>query len=451
MSIHIKLDQVLKLPPFWLAFGFMALVSLPMSFVAFPITAAPLGVLPSAGIIAFITLIVCTSVAAIAEAIVFLPPESRPKNLHDLVVIYLGKRAGTITALAIMVIFFVVLVACAISIVATLSAFTGWPKFFWLAILGIVILLVISFGSIAHSLSLVAGALALVIMLVMIAALIPFVDLERILYVQLPFTDDRGLASNIWSDFLGVMILSFIGPLLLVPSATYVLPNNPKANLFIKGSLWGIIFQAMVMVLWIFAVDSSMLPAELIGLHGTVLIKLGQITDPFIKISGAILVLILPGLAAIRSAAQLGVQIRLFFVQDNQVQSQNLSLYSQYLLPAIPTLFAFVLVAVLIDVDKANVSVFLSIGGILGSSIATGIIPAMLYKAVIQKHIKPTIPLLCFFRSRLAIILNFMFFIVVLLLYGLVIWDSIIIQIIACTIAAVAITQLLGFFSKPKL
>jgi hypothetical protein len=451
MSIHIKLDQVLKLPPFWLAFAFMALVSLPMSFVSFPITAAPLGILPSVGIIAFIALVICTSVSAIAEAIVFLPPESRPKNLHDLVLIYLGKRAATITALAIMVIFFVVLVACAISIVATLGAFTGWPKFFWLAILGIAILLVISFGSIEHSLSLVAGALALVIMLVMIAALIPFVDLERILYVQLPFTDNRGLASNIWSDFLGVMILSFIGPLLLVPSATYVLPNNPKANLFIKGSLWGIIFQAMVMVLWIFVVDSSMLPAELIGLHGTVLIKLGQITDPFIKISGAILVLILPGLSAIRSAAQLGVQIRLFFVQDNQVQSQNLSLYSQYLLPAIPTLVALVLVAVLMDAHKANVSVFLSIGGILGSSIATGIIPAMLYKAVIQKHIKPSIPLLCFFRSRLAIILNFMFFIVVLLLYGLVIWDSIIIQIIACTIAAISITQLLSFFSKPKL
>ena len=136
MSIHIKLDQVLKLPPFWLAFAFMALVSLPMSFVAFPITAASLGVLPSAGIIALITLMMCTSISAIAEAIVFLPPESRPKNLHDLVVVYLGKKAGAITALAIMVIFFVVLVACAISIVATLSAFTGWPMLFWLAILG---------------------------------------------------------------------------------------------------------------------------------------------------------------------------------------------------------------------------------------------------------------------------------------------------------------------------
>ncbi len=165
MPINIRLDQVFNLPPFWLSFAFMALVSLPMSYVAFPIAAAPLGVLPSLGIIALVALVMCTSTSAIAEAIVLLPPESRPKNLHDLVEVYLGKWAGTATSLAIAIIFFVVLVACNISIVETLCAFTGLPKILWLVILGVVTLLVISFGSIAHSLSLVAGAIAMVVML----------------------------------------------------------------------------------------------------------------------------------------------------------------------------------------------------------------------------------------------------------------------------------------------
>ena len=450
MFANIRLDQVFKLPPFWLSFAFMALVSLPMSFVAFPITAAPLGVLPSIGVIALVTLVMCTSISAIAEAIVLLPPDSRPKNLHDLVVVYLGKWAGSVTALAIGVIFFEVMVACNISIVETLYVFTGLPKLFWLGILGLVTLLVISFGSIAHSLSLIAGGIAILLMIAIIAALIPFVDVERILYLQLPFTDNRGLASNIWSGFLGVMILSFIGPLLLVPSATYVLPRNPKANLFIKGSLWGIIFQALLMVLWIIAVDLTVLPGELIGLHGTVLIELGKITDPFIKILGGILVLILPGLAAIRSAAQLGVQINLLFIPSTQVQDKNPSLFVRYILPAIPTLGALILVTILIDANKANVSDFLSIGGILGSTIATGIVPMVLYKAVIAKNLKPTIPLLGIFRNRLAIIFNLIFFIVVLLLYGLVIWDSIVIQVLACVIAVVGISQLLKLFTSPK-
>ena len=450
MSIHIRLDQVLNLPPFWLSFAFMALVSLPMSYVAFPIAAAPLGVLPSLGVIALVTLVMCTSTSAIAEAIVLLPSDSRPKNLHDLVEVYLGKWASTVTSLAISVIFFVVLVACNISIVETLYAFTGWPKLLWLGLLGIVTLVVISFGSIAHSLSLIAGGIALLLILVIVVALIPFVDMERLLYLQLPFTDNRGLAPNIWSGFLGVMILSFIGPLLLVPSATYVLPRNPEANLFIKGSLWGIIFQALLMALWVIAVDSTLLPGELIGLHGTVLIELGKITDPFIKITGAILVLILPGLAAIRSAAQLGVQMNLFFAPSAKDKEVNPNLFSRYLLPAIPTLGALFLVAVLIDVNKANVSVFLSVGGILGSTIATGIIPMVMYKAVIQKNMKPTIPLLSLFRNRLAILLNFIFFIVVLLLYGLIVWDSILIQSIACLIAVAGISQLLRLFTSPK-
>ena len=450
MSINIRLDQVFNLPPFWLSFAFMALVSLPMSYVAFPIVAAPLGVLPSLGIIALVALVMCTSTSAIAEAIVLLPPDSRPKNLHDLVEVYLGKWAGTVTSLSIAVIFFVVLVACNISIVETLYAFTGWPKLLWLGVLGIVTLLVISFGSIAHSLSLVAGGLALLLMLAIVAALIPFVDLDRLLYLQLPFTDNRGLAPNIWSGFLGVMILSFIGPLLLVPSATYVLPRNPEANLFIKGSLWGIIFQALLMALWVIAVDLTLLPGELIGLHGTVLIELGKITDPFIKITGAVLVLILPGLAAIRSAAQLGVQMNLFFTPSGKVDDKNLNLFMRYILPAIPTLGALTLVAILLDVHKANVSIFLSVGGILGSTIATGIVPMVLYKAVIQKNIKPTIPLLSLFRNRFAIVLNFIFFIVVLLLYGLVVWDSILIQAIACLIAVVGISQLFRLFSSQK-
>jgi hypothetical protein len=246
------------------------------------------------------------------------------------------------------------------------------------------------------------------------------------------------------------MILSFIGPLLLVPSATYVLPRNPEANLFIKGSLWGIIFQALLMALWVIAVDSTLLPGELIGLHGTVLIELGKITDPFIKITGAILVLILPGLAAIRSAAQLGVQMNLFFAPSAKDKEVNPNLFSRYLLPAIPTLGALFLVAILIDVNKANVSVFLSVGGILGSTIATGIIPMVMYKAVIQKNMKPTIPLLSLFRNRLAILLNFIFFIVVLLLYGLIVWDSILIQSIACLIAVAGISQLLRLFTSPK-
>lgn len=450
MLANIRLDEVFKLPPFWLSFAFMALVSLPMSFVAFPITAAPLGVLPSIGVIALVTLVMCTSISAIAEAIVLLPPDSRPKNLHDLVVVYLGKWAGSVTALAIGVIFFVVLVACNISIVETLYALTGLSKLFWLGILGLVTLLVISFGSIAHSLSLIAGGIAMLLMIAIIAALIPFVDVERILYLQLPFTDNRGLAPNIWSGFLGVMILSFIGPLLLVPSATYVLPRNPKANLFIKGSLWGIIFQALLMGLWIIAVDLTVLPGELIGLHGTVLIELGKITDPFIKILGTILVLILPGLAAIRSAAQLGVQINLLLIPSTQVQDKNPDLFVRYIVPAIPTLGALILVAILIDANKANVSAFLSIGGILGSTIATGIVPMVLYKAVISKNLKPTIPLLSIFRNRLAIVFNLIFFIVVLLLYGLVIWDSIVIQVLACVIAIVGISQLLKLFTSPK-
>lgn len=442
------LNRVFDLPPFWLSFAFMALVSLPMSYVALPISAAPLGALPSVGIIAFVTLMMCLATAAIAEAIVLLPPHARPNNLADLVTVYLGKQLGLITGIAISIVFFLVLVACMISIVATLHSYTSISEITWLIIVGFTVLCIISLGSITHSLSMVAGLLALVVMIAILVALIPFISLDRLLYLQLPFMAERGIAPELWSGFLGVIILSFIGPLLLVPSASYVLPNNPEANLYIKGSLCGIIFQGALMALWVIAVEISVIPTELIGLHGTVFIKLGEVTDPFIKVMGLCLVFILPGLASIRSAAQLGVQMRLFLAPSKSNNPSPPNLFWKYAVPAIPSICAFLLVGFLIEENRADVSVFLSIGGILGSSIATGVVPVLLYQAVKRGAKTEPSNFMKLFRHNLTLLFSSVFFLTVLLLYGLVVWDSIAIQLLACVIAAVSMVLLFKAFAK---
>ncbi len=437
MSSRSGLDRVLNLPPFWLAFAFVALVSLPMSYVAMPIAAAPLGALPSIAVIIVVTFIMCLTTSAITEAVVALPAEKRPHNLRDLVVAYLGIRVGNVTAVAIGIVFFAVLVACLVSMASTLSFYTGMSEEMWLAVVSALILLVISIGNVAHSLSLIAGAVALTIIIAILIGLIPFVNLDRFYFTQLPFTDNRGAAPELWSGFLGVSILSFIGPLLLVPSATYVLPNNPKAEQYIRGSLWGIVFQGVLMVLWISLVEMSVLPAELIGLHGTVFLKLGEETDGFIKTAGTILVFILPGLAAIRSAAQLGVVIRLFLKPSQTPSSSGARIVWKYIVPAIPTLAAIALVAILIEENEANVAAFLSVGGILGSSIATGIVPALMYQRV-KEHIgEPIVPALHLFRRSTALIGSSVFFSVVLISYGILVWHSLPIQILACVIAGV--------------
>lgn len=437
MSSRTGLDRVLNLPPFWLSFAFIALVSLPMSYVAMPIAAAPMGALPAIGIVVIVTCIMCLSTAAIAEAVVALPSEKRPNNLRDLAVAYLGKRIGNVTAIAIAIVFFAVLVACLVSIASTLSFYTGMSEEIWLAVVSVLILGIISIGNVAHSLSLIAGAVALVLIIAILIALAPFVDINRVLYAQLPFTGNHGAAPELWSGFLGVSILSFIGPLLLVPSATYVLPNNPDAQQYIRGSLWGIVFQGVLMVLWITLVELSVLPAELIGLHGTVFLKLGEVTDGFIKGAGTALVFILPGLAAIRSAAQLGVVVRLFLSPKREPSTTLATTVWKYVVPALPSIAAMVLVAILIEENEANVAAFLSIGGILGSSIATGIVPALMYQRVKRTATAPPLHGLRVFRTSASLLASSLFFSIVLLLYGLLVWSSIPVQAVACVIAGV--------------
>ncbi len=408
-----------------------------MSYVALPISSASLGVLPSIAIIVVVTFMMCLSTAAIAEAVLACPADHRPATLRDVVAIYLGHTAGTVTAIAVSIVFFVVLVACSISIVSTLSFYTGLSEEVWLGIVGAAVLLVISVGSVAHSLSLVAGAIALLLMTSILVALVPFMDLERLFFERLPFMDHRGLAPEIWSGFLGVIILSFIGPLLLVPAASYVLPRSSKPMEYVSGSLWGIVFQGIIMTLWITFVELSTMPTELIGLHGTVFLKLGEMTDGFVKTTGTVLVFVLPGLAAIRSAAQLGVQIRLF-VSPKQQPLTNPSIFLwKYVVPSIPAIAAFMLVGILIELNEADVSHFLSTGGILGSTIAIGVMPMLMYRVVQRRGAPPSMPLLRLLLNSTLQLVSSLFFSVVLLLYGLVVWDSLPIRIVACALAVI--------------
>jgi hypothetical protein len=107
----------------------------------------------------------------------------------------------------------------------------------------------------------------------------------------------------------------------------------------------------------------------------------------------------------------------------------------KYFVPAIPTFAAIALVAILIEENEANVAAFLSVGGILGSSIATGIVPSLMYQRVIQHTGEPVVPALHLFRRSTALIGSSVFFSVVLLSYGILVWHSLPIQILACVIA----------------
>ena len=102
----------------------------------------------------------------------------------------------------------------------------------------------------------------------------------------------------------------------------------------------------------------------------------------------------------------------------------------------------------LIEENKADVSAFLSIGGILGSSIATGIVPILLYQAVKRRAMTEPTNFMKLFRHNLSLLFSSIFFLTVLLLYGLVVWDSIAIQLLSCVIALASMVMLFRAFTK---
>jgi amino acid permease len=439
------LNSLLAGSPFWVAFLFMAFVSMPMSYVILPIGAANLGIFPSIAMVLFVTIMMMVCTASIAEGIVNLPSGVSINGLGDLFSHYLGRRIGYVAVFAITALFFLIVIAASLSVVGTLAAYTNTSEYLWLSILGAIVIYVVLFGSIAYSLSLFIGLISFVFVSMIIISLSPFLEIERLDFIQLPFTNNRGLAPGLWSSFLGVILYSFIGPLLLVPSSAFAVRKKEDSNAYIKGSLSGILFQGFLMILYILFVELSEIPSHLVGLHGAIFMQLGQDTSSFVEIMGGVLVILLPGLALVRAAVQLKVQMNLLF--NKFIGSESVSVILKRIIQISPTLFAFMIVVLMLEWHLADVSKFLSMAGVLGSSIAIGIIPLILYRKLQSEVILPGLNYLLFFRNKVVILFFTFFYSLMLVLYGLFIWDFFIIQLITFIIAVLNLFQAFYFIS----
>lgn len=448
MSLEKKLNSLLAVSPFWVAFLFMAFVSMPMSYVILPIGAANLGIFPSIAMVLFVTIMMMVCTAAIAEGIVNLPSGLSINGLGDLFSHYLGRRIGFVSVVAITAVFFLVVIAASLSVVVTLAAYTNTSEYLWLSILGAIVIYVVLFGSIAYSLSLLIGLVSFVFVLAIIISLSPFLEIERFNFIQLPFTNNLGLAPGLWSSFLGVILYSFIGPLLLVPSSQFAVRKREDSSAYIKGSLTGILFQGLLMILYIIFVELSEIPSHLVGLHGAIFMQLGEDTSSFIELMGGVLVILLPGLALVRAAVQLKVQMNLIF--NKFIVRESANVFLKRIIQISPSVLAFFIVALMLEWHLADVSKFLSMAGVLGSSVAIGVIPLIMYRKL-QTQVKlPRLNYLLFFRSKIAILFFTFFYSLMLMLYGLFIWDYVVVQVVTFIIAVLNLGQAFYFISWKK-
>ena len=183
-----------SLPPFWTASLVTVALGLPQAFLALPIAVADVGPLATLVFVVIIGLVNILTMACMAEAI-GRSGDFRYGNafIKQLAVNYLGNAGSFILSLAVGIRVFLIALACYIGLSATMASFTSIPAEVWAAFLFFAGLYLLSRKSLNFTVTVMVLLAAINVSLLLILSLLafPHVQLENLLYVNLPFLNGR--------------------------------------------------------------------------------------------------------------------------------------------------------------------------------------------------------------------------------------------------------------------
>ncbi|MCC5645536.1 hypothetical protein LC607_21825 [Nostoc sp. CHAB 5824] len=307
MSAAIALS-VESLPPFWLASILTVALGLPQAFLALPIAVADVGPLVTIVFLLIIGTINILTMACMAEA-VGRSSDFRYGNsfIKQLVSNYLGNTGSFILSLAVGIRVFLIALACYIGLSVTMASFTPIPATLWAVLLFGGGLYLRSRKSLNFTVALMVLLAAINVSLLLILSLLALghVQLENLLYVNLPFVNGHSFHPWMLQRILGVSLMLYFGHVYVGECGKLVLPRDSSATSLIWGSVAGTAFLTVLFCIWVLAVNGAISPELLTGQSGTALEPLALQVGSIVTIFGAVLVTLLLGMAWLRSSSLL--------------------------------------------------------------------------------------------------------------------------------------------------
>ncbi|MBD2387112.1 hypothetical protein [Cylindrospermum sp. FACHB-282] len=301
-------QRIESLPPFWLASLLTVSLGLPQAFLALPIAVADIGPLATVAFLLVIGAINIVTMACMAEAF------GRSGDFRDghtfikqLVFNYLGKVGSFILSIAVGIRVFFIALACYIGLSTTMANFTHIPEGIWAVLLFAAGLYLLSSKSLNFTVGILVLLAAINISLLVILVLLSLhhVQPENLLYVNLPFINGQPLEPWKLQRVFGVSLMLYFGHVYVGECAKIVLPRDPKASSLIWGSVAGTAFLTVFFCIWVLVINGAISPQILAKQSGTALEALALQVGPIVSILGTILVILLLGMAWIRSSSLL--------------------------------------------------------------------------------------------------------------------------------------------------
>ncbi len=297
-----------SLPPFWLASLITVALGLPQAFLALPIAVADIGALATIGFVLIIGLINILTMACMAEA-VSRSGDFRYGNsfIKQLVSNYLGNTGSSILSLAVGIRVFLIALACYIGLSTTMANFTHIPANLWAVILLFAGLYIASRKSLNFTVAvmLLLAIINITLLLVLSFLSLGHLQIENLLYVNLPFSNGHSFQPEMLQRVLGVTLMLYFGHVYVGECGKLVLPRDPSAKSLIWGSIAGTAFLTVLFCIWILAVNGAVSPDLLARETGTALKPLAVKVGSIVTVLGVILIILLLGMAWLRSSSLL--------------------------------------------------------------------------------------------------------------------------------------------------
>ncbi|MGB8647524.1 MAG: hypothetical protein WCF84_19985 [Anaerolineae bacterium] len=401
------------LPPFWLAFA----LTLPgtVGLLGMPIALA--GVTPLTGILLLILfgLFNLFTVAALAEAVARTGTGRFGLGfLGQLVQEYLGHASSVLLSVTLTVNNFFVLIIFFIGIAGTLDGATHLPPSLWVAAIFGVCLYFLWRGSLNAT---VTFTLSVVLISLVCLFLIPLLALPYFKGISL------GAISLVASGLFnpGILLSTYFSHFLVASYAPVVLRRDPTGRAWIRGSAAAIVAVMLIAIGWIVIVNGVLDSQTLASATSTVLDPLAAIVGPIVLVIGSVLVILSLGLSSVQVA--LGLY---YLVRERLPGGKPLLLGrdSRFWLAISPVVGVFVVAEWLTLTGTGSFASLLGILGAMALPTLSGVFPVLLLVATRHKGDYAPGAVYRVLGNPILLTLVYLFFLGIILAYGLFIFDS---------------------------
>lgn len=291
-----------ELPPFWSVFALTLTETVGASVLALPIALANIGPLPGIALLVVFGLANVMTVAYMAET------ASRSSDIRygnsfmgQMVAEYLGRIGSILLSLGVLVLCLFAILAFYIGFATTLTDATGAPSWVWVILLFGIGLYFVTRGSLnaTVTLALVIGAINLLMLAVLVLLAVPYITLENLTFVNLPFSGGRAFDVSLLELVFGVILAAFFGHLSVPNSARMVLQQDPSGGALVRGAMAAQGVAIVINSMWVLAVNGAIPPERLAGESGTSLIPLAATIGPSVHVFGTIFVVLGLGIVSI--------------------------------------------------------------------------------------------------------------------------------------------------------